>query len=307
MGTTKITDALVLAAVDRAFRHSAGVGAPRPVPVWAVCQHLGVSRRSRAAREVSERMTALEGSALQREKRYGVQTWRLSTAGKRRLSRLRAKGELPVLPESPQHRAWREARALARERFEEFWLAVLDAVEHAQELVDLPVAGRPPGLDAPPSLQGPASDAWFEAGERVQRACWRLASATYCLREWREPDDAQPDIDHHRGPCDEAFGAKDRQRREARRRGRRTTMLWDRDPRLVFFGKALRQAREQRNLSADELASIAGISVRRLQRIEAGKVDIDFHTLLSLARSMELKAAALMGRAAKLEAHEKPA
>jgi ribosome-binding protein aMBF1 (putative translation factor) len=306
MRTTKITDVLVLAAVDRAFRHEAGARGPRPVAIWAVCEHLGVSRRSRAACEALERLTALEGSALQSEKRRGVQTWQLTRAGKRRLSRIRSRGQLPVLPEAPQHKAWRETRADATERFEEFWLGVLDAIEHVQELVELPVAGRAPDLDAPPALRGPSSDAWFEAGERVQRACWRLASATYCLWEWPEPDDAQADVDDHSDPCDKAFDAKERGKREARRRGRRTTTLWDRHPTRVFFGKALCQAREQRNITPDELATIAGIGERRLARIETGKVEVDFQTLIKLARAMELKLADLAARAHKLLTEERP-
>jgi len=39
------------------------------------------------------------------------------------------------------------------------------------------------------------SDAWFEFGKRLSAECRRLGSATYCLYEWAEPDDARADVD----------------------------------------------------------------------------------------------------------------
>ena len=183
MSRIEISDALTVAAVDRAVRHRPpGTGAG--VPTWAVYEHLGVSSRSRAARLLRARLAALDGRALARGKRHGVVTWELTSAGKRRLSRLRAKGSLPALPESPQHRAWREARALAEQRIEGFWLAVLDSVERTHELLD-PSASERPFVEEPGTTPGPPSDAWFELGERLRDACGRLASASYCLWEWR--------------------------------------------------------------------------------------------------------------------------
>jgi hypothetical protein len=54
------------------------------------------------------------------------------------------------------------------------------------------------------------SETWFVLGERLGRACERLGSATYDLREWEEPSDDIADVDD--GP----------------RRGRRNTRSWDR-------------------------------------------------------------------------------
>jgi hypothetical protein len=48
-------------------------------------------------------------------------------------------------------------------------------------------------LDAPE--QQISSATWFELGLRMQRATARLASATYCLNEWTEPDESNADID----------------------------------------------------------------------------------------------------------------
>ena len=76
MSRIEISDALTVAAVDRAVRHRPpGTGAG--VPTWAVYEHLGVSSRSRAARLLRARLAALDGRALARGKRHGVVTWEL--------------------------------------------------------------------------------------------------------------------------------------------------------------------------------------------------------------------------------------
>jgi len=152
MSTTEITDVLTLAVVDRAVHHQP-TGTQRGAPVWAVYEHLGVSSRSRAGRDLRARLAALDGSALRRGKRHSVEMWELTPAGKRRPSRLRGKGGLPELPESPQHRAWREARALAEQRIEGFRMALLDDVERTRDLLGSP---QVPGY--------PSSDVLFELG-----------------------------------------------------------------------------------------------------------------------------------------------
>src|SRR5271165_6012737 len=96
-----VSDVLVLAAIDRAERHS-GKDA-RGVPVWAVLKHLDVASRSKRAREVRVRLEALETrGSLERARRHGVPVWVLTSGGRRRLSRARRAGRVPVLPESPQ-------------------------------------------------------------------------------------------------------------------------------------------------------------------------------------------------------------
>jgi hypothetical protein len=216
----EITDALVLTAVERAVRHEGDA-----VPTWAVYEHVGVEKRSRAARLVRAQLEALEGSALEHGRRHGIDIWLLTRSGQRRLARLRGKGTVPELPESPQHQAWRHARTLAAERIEGFWLAVRAAVEEASELLDVPRPG-PPGPDAPDAVPGPPSDVWFELSDRLRDACRRLGSASYCLWEWREPIDAKADVDDHRDPSDDAYTREERAKRQARRRGRRNTQLW---------------------------------------------------------------------------------
>jgi hypothetical protein len=79
-------------------------------------------------------------------------------------------------------------------------------------------------LDAEPP---PHSDAWLELAEELQRACRRLASASHCLYEWAEPDDARADIDRQLEPSDAQFEPGARAVRRARRAGRRNVRLWN--------------------------------------------------------------------------------
>jgi DNA-binding XRE family transcriptional regulator len=229
----------------------------------------------------------------------------LMSRGRGRLLRARRAGRVAELPESPQHRVWREARGLAEQRIVEFWMELLEAVEHAQELLDVPRPG-PPVLDAADAVPGPGSDEWLEIGERMRQGCRRLASASYCLWEWREPEDARADVDDFSGPCDGALDPRERAARVARRRGRRNTRLWDACPSLVFIGQAIREARERQDITVGELASKAGISRRRLQRLEAGRVDPDYELWAALAGALGVKPSLLAVRAGELERTEGP-
>jgi hypothetical protein len=208
-----VPDVLVLAGIDRAERHR-----PRDtpgVPVWELLEHLGMPRRSKGARHVRSRLDALEAAgALVCSRRHGVLVWALSGRGRRRLGRARAAGRVPVLPESPQHRAWREARVLAAQEIERFRSGLGDAILQTFFL-----------LEEDPS---PDSDGWLEMAERLRRACWLLGSATHCLYEWVEPDDERADIDDHQDRSDEGLSLVERERRRARRAGRRNTRLWNR-------------------------------------------------------------------------------
>jgi transcriptional regulator with XRE-family HTH domain len=55
---------------------------------------------------------------------------------------------------------------------------------------------------------------------------------------------------------------------------------------LRRFGQILTQLREQKNCSTRDLALRSGIAPRQLARIEAGKVNIHFTTILALARGL---------------------
>ena len=299
-----VSDVLVLAAIDRAERHSGG-DTPG-VPIWTVLGHLDVVARSKRAREVRVRLDALVAAgSLERERRHGVPVWVFTARGRRRLSRARRAGQVAVLPESPQHRAWREAHALAGELVEGFRLHLLEAIEHARALLDAPVPG-PAVLEGPEPAPGPGSDAWFEVGERLQRACRRLGSASYCLWEWREPEDARADVDTHVEPGDRAFDPGERERRRARRRGRRSMRLWDSEPELVFLGRAICQQREQQGITVGELAGKAGVGSRRLRRLEAGRLDPDFELMAKLADALNTKPSTFVIGAEALKAKGGP-
>jgi len=288
MSSIEITDAMVLAAVERAVRHEP----KQPVPVWAVYEHLGLARRSGAARRVHAQLVALDGASLMRGRRHRVETWTLTASGKRRLSQLRTRGELPELPESPQHRKWRRARELAQRHFEALWMALMDEVDRADELLALR------------EVPGPSSDVWYELAERLQTACRRLGSAAYCLFEWREPDDARADVEDHSGPSDDGYDADERGKRRARRIGRRNVRLWAPAPSLVALGEAIRAEREQRQVSTAELAGKAGLDPRLLASVEAGLTDPPYDLLLAVADALGVSSAALVGRVEALQASQ---
>jgi hypothetical protein len=208
---TAPTDALVLAAIERAERHQAQHRSA--VPVWAILEHLALAPRSAPARHVRARLDALQAAgSLACARRHGIATWALTSAGRRRAGRAARAGELCALPESPQHRAWRNARTAAAQERERFQRLLRERLEHATALLD----AEPP----------PHSDAWLELAEELQRACRRLASASHCLYEWAEPDDARADIDTHDEAGDRRLAPAQRRLMRARRAGRRNIRLW---------------------------------------------------------------------------------
>jgi hypothetical protein len=205
-------DELVLAAVERAARHRAR-DTPA-VPMWSILDHLAVPTRSAAARHVRSRLGVLHAAGwLERSQRHGVPTWALTAAGLGRLRRARRAGERAQLPESPQHRAWRSARTAAAQEIERFRANLRERLARAALMLD--------------AEQPPHSDAWLELAEELQRDCARVASASHCLREWIEPDDAHADVDEQLDPTDEQLDPGERARRRARRAGRRNIRLWD--------------------------------------------------------------------------------
>jgi DNA-binding transcriptional regulator PaaX len=206
------SDELVLAALDRAARHRARDTAA--VPVWTIFEHLGISRRSTAARKVRIRLDVMHAAGwIALGRAHGIQTWALTSAGVRHLRRERRAGRVPPLPESPQHQRWRSARITAAQeigRFERELRALLAETEQM--------------LDVEPSAD---SDAVFALGERLQRACSRLASASYCLREWAEPADARADLETHLDLAEAGLDQAEQAHRRALRAGRRNVRLWD--------------------------------------------------------------------------------
>lgn len=203
MSTSPISDVTVLAAIDRAVRHRV-----RPVvPIWSIFEHLGIPRRSRRVR--TQIFELVQAGAVERSRVRSIEQFSLTPAGRRRLRRA---GEVE-LPESPQHQEWRNAQALAEQEIERFRDALRELLADARSLLD----------------SGAPSDVWFELAERLERKTRRLGSATYCLYEWAEPSDKEPDVDDRCEHDDERLDPLDRQRRRARRAGRRNVGRWSAD------------------------------------------------------------------------------
>ncbi len=225
---------VVLAALARAQRQrvptaaqapatpaGAVAGAPRAgaatriegVSLRAIVAHLGAGLRSGVARSARVRLRELEeAGSVERTRTRGVEVWSLTARGRRRLQRLRARGAEPALPESPQHRAWREARLAAQLEIDRFAAALRAELDAASAM--LAADPRPP------------SDAWFELAERLRTSARRLGSAQHLLHEWPEPDEGRADVDERVGAGDEALSPARRQRLRALRAGRRNVRLW---------------------------------------------------------------------------------
>ena len=114
-----VSDALVLAAADRAERHQ-----PRSEPgvmLGDVFAHMGFVYNGAATRQLRPSLDALlSAGALEQTGRHGVKLWVLTSAGRRQLAQARRKDEAVELPESPQHRKWRHSRATAAERIDDY-------------------------------------------------------------------------------------------------------------------------------------------------------------------------------------------
>jgi transcriptional regulator with XRE-family HTH domain len=78
-------------------------------------------------------------------------------------------------------------------------------------------------------------------------------------------------------------------------------LLWDSESDLVFLGRAIREQREQQEITVDELAGKTGVGKRRIERLEAGKLDPDFELLDAVACALSVRLSALEFRARALE------
>ncbi len=179
--SNEVPEPLLLAAIDRAMRHRRADVAP----AWEVYAHLGFPRRSGRARAARRQLAALTAAGvLEHSRRQSIDLWGLTPGGRRRLRRALGVPVAAVLPESPQHAAWRSARTLAEQEIERCTAEARAALTESLALVES--GGRV------------RSDALLEAAERLRFIVKRLGSATYCLREWNEPGDEAADIDCRR-------------------------------------------------------------------------------------------------------------
>jgi hypothetical protein len=165
----RIPEGTLLAAVRRGQLHQAK---SEGQSIAAIKEQLGLRHTGWTTRTLRPPLEALVAAGLlTQQRRWGRIVWAVTARGRRRASPFR------VLPESPQHRKWREATALAPNKAEAVRQGALAIVEHAQALLASP-------LDA-----GPDAKTWRELGRRLEKSMRVMASLTFCLREWDEPDD----------------------------------------------------------------------------------------------------------------------
>lgn len=187
-----VSDSLVLAALDRAQRHSLrgydhGVRWPRMV------EHLGFVHRPDTTFKLRHQVARLRASGLiERRKHEGYTLWRLTSDGRKALTRARRKRDDLTLPEAPQHRVWRSARDAAVEHIDGVREQMRATLADASALLESDTGGD--------------SRAWTNLSYRLHNDASRLAAATYSLREWREPDDARADT--RRGSSPSAAGER---------------------------------------------------------------------------------------------------
>lgn len=184
-----VADALVLAAIDRAQRHNPH-GYDHGVLWSTLGEHLGFVHLPATTVKLRPQVSRLKAAGLvEHRKDQGFTVWRLTSDGRQHLSKARRKREDLTLPEAPQHREWRNARTAAIERIDLIRERLRDTLSDANKLLD--------------SAQGGDSDSWFDLARRLSTRCDRLGSATFCLREWSEPDDAHADPDDSSEPNSE--------------------------------------------------------------------------------------------------------
>jgi transcriptional regulator with XRE-family HTH domain len=76
---------------------------------------------------------------------------------------------------------------------------------------------------------------------------------------------------------------------------------------LRSFGQAVSELRAERGMSVSELASATRTTPRRIQRLEAGRVDPPYDLLVALVNALDVRASLLVGRAEELERQMKGA
>lgn len=74
-----------------------------------------------------------------------------------------------------------------------------------------------------------------------------------------------------------------------------------RDPDLLVLGRAIRRLREQRGMSADELAGAIAIPRQRIDALERGRLDPTYELLLELAEGLGVQASAVVSLAERLK------
>lgn len=110
-------DIVILAVVERAARQERS----DEVRTETVIEHLGFVPKKGVLDPLRHRLDNLRNDGnLTRAARDGSESWVLTSEGRKLLDESYSANEAGELPESPQHRAWREARVQAALRIEAF-------------------------------------------------------------------------------------------------------------------------------------------------------------------------------------------
>jgi len=172
---------LLLGAIDRADRHRRNTDNPG-ASVANIKEHLGLPHNGATTIRLRPIWQNLEADGLIEQTRHRSHAyWHLTRSGHRHLAAAQDASGLYQLPESPQHRRWRETHAAAGQRIGEFQDDLREAIGEVAWLLD--------------ADRQPESGEWYAIGEKLKRICERVGSATHCLYEWPEPDDMSADID----------------------------------------------------------------------------------------------------------------
>jgi len=170
-----VSESQLLAAIARAEVHH-----DQRLVSWAsVIEQLAFRRSGHTTLMLRPQLQALLAAiAVEQCSWLGRDHFTLTSAGRRRLTRARGRGEDLSLPESPQHREWRRSHAQAVESVEGDRERLRRALAQAVELLGDKRAD---------------SQAWAHTADRLHASAAELSAAIYCSREWAEPDDARPD------------------------------------------------------------------------------------------------------------------
>ena len=63
---------------------------------------------------------------------------------------------------------------------------------------------------------------------------------------------------------------------------------------LRLLGTALQEVRNAKNISVPELSQITGIAQNKLEQVEQGNVDIEYTTLLTIAKGLNSEVSKLL-------------
>jgi len=181
--TQPLTADVVLAALARALHSGPIVDGG----VWLseVSEHLGLSWHGATSRRLQPIMTQLVDRGLVRHSNKGS-IWALTDTGYRQAQRVTV-----LLPESPQHRLWRQACELATEHHPRMRQRFITAVKAACDLINAEEPAAP--------------SSWIDCKHELEHACEALAQVAYILNR-AEPDDATPDLDSRAQPAGARLG-----------------------------------------------------------------------------------------------------